>query len=360
MAFLALRFGLAAGAGATGFLAGPVGIITTILSVGWTLYEIYDVLSELDKESESDRTVVEPTATPLPSQSPEGSFPPTGAGAGRGTQGTDAPQVNSNQTSALGNFANPTDNGTFNSGFGMRKDPFTGEMKHHDGFDYSAKTGDPVYAMADGEVTTAENKFSQGVGLGKHIIIKHADGTLTKYGHLSELSVSVGASVKRGQVIGKVGNTGRSKGPHLHVEIHKDGKPIDPTAIKSSESKTSSTTTQSNISGTPAAPPGNKYATLNNMIESTLGFDPSKMGVDMSKELSGESIAKLNAVYKDVSNGSAVVADALNAINNNSQNNKPAVTTPAAPAPTQTSSNTQSKEKDHLWMFYNQSSPYYG
>jgi hypothetical protein len=115
-----------------------------------------------------------------------------------------------------------------------------------------------------------------------------------------------------------------------------------------------------NISGTQTAAPNAKGTTLNNMMESTLGFDPSKMGVDMSKELSGESIAKLNAVYKDVSNGSAVVASALNAINNNSQNNKPAVTTPAAPAPTQKASETQSKEKDHLWMFQNQNSPYYG
>jgi murein DD-endopeptidase MepM/ murein hydrolase activator NlpD len=88
-----------------------------------------------------------------------------------------------------------------------------------------AKTGTPVVATADGEVVISGIK---GNGYGIHVDINHGYGYLTKYAHLSKVSVNVGQKVKRGDVIGYTGNTGLSKGPHLHYEIEKNGQKINP------------------------------------------------------------------------------------------------------------------------------------
>ena len=356
MAFLALRFGLAAGAGATGFLAGPVGIITTILTVGWTLYEIYDVLSELDKESENDKTATSPkeNSTPTTSTSTAPGATPTQTPAGTVNAGEQNNSSDANP-SAGGDYANPAPKARALTG--KVGDPRDGHS--HEGIDLTGDEGSPISAVLDGSVITA----GFDAKLGNYIKIQHDNGVVSKYGHLSKIFVEKGDQVKKGQTIGAMGNTGSaSRGVHLHFEMRKGDTLLNPQEqIRNLPgSKNNAPGNAQNISGTQTAAPNAKGATLNNMMESTLGFDPSKLGVDMSKELSGESIAKLNAVYKDVSSGSAVVASALNAINNNSQSNKPAVTTPAAPAPTQKASETQSKEKDHLWMFQNQNSPYYG
>ena len=111
------------------------------------------------------------------------------------------------------------------SGFGYRNDPFTKIRKFHYGMDFTAKTGTPVYATGDGVVITADNSLS---GFGNLIIIKHGFGYETFYAHLSKFKVKKGQRVKRGDIIGLVGSTGRSEAPHLHYEVHKDGKPINP------------------------------------------------------------------------------------------------------------------------------------
>ncbi len=111
------------------------------------------------------------------------------------------------------------------SGFGYRTDPFTKARKMHEGMDFTAKTGTPIYATGDGVVKSADNSLS---GYGNHIEINHGFGYLTLYAHLSKYKVRPGQRVKRGDIIGYVGSTGRSQAPHLHYEVHKDGKVTNP------------------------------------------------------------------------------------------------------------------------------------
>ena len=111
------------------------------------------------------------------------------------------------------------------SGYGMRSDPFTKVRKMHKGMDFSAPRGTPIYATGDGKVTRADNRST---GYGNHIRIDHGYGYETRYAHLYKYNVKRGQRVKRGDVIGYVGSTGRSRAPHLHYEIHKDKKAINP------------------------------------------------------------------------------------------------------------------------------------
>ncbi|MCO5725957.1 M23 family metallopeptidase [Robiginitalea marina] len=111
------------------------------------------------------------------------------------------------------------------SGYGWRSDPFTKARKMHWGMDFTAPRGTPVYASGDGEVSRADNRAS---GYGKHVRIEHGYGYMTLYAHLSRYNVKVGQQVKRGDLIGFVGSTGRSEAPHLHYEVWKDGSRINP------------------------------------------------------------------------------------------------------------------------------------
>ncbi|MFI2742011.1 M23 family metallopeptidase [Zhouia sp. PK063] len=111
------------------------------------------------------------------------------------------------------------------SGYGWRSDPFTKIRKMHWGMDFSAPRGTPVYATGDGVVERADNKAT---GFGEHIVIDHGFGYETLYAHLSKYNVRKGQHVKRGDLIGFVGSTGRSTGTHLHYEVHKDGEHINP------------------------------------------------------------------------------------------------------------------------------------
>jgi len=111
------------------------------------------------------------------------------------------------------------------SGFGYRIDPFTKVRKKHYGMDFTAKRGTPIYATGNGIVKRADNRSS---GYGKHIRIDHGFGYISLYAHLSKYNVRRGQKVKRGDIIGYVGSTGRSVGPHLHYEIMKDNKKINP------------------------------------------------------------------------------------------------------------------------------------
>jgi murein DD-endopeptidase MepM/ murein hydrolase activator NlpD len=114
--------------------------------------------------------------------------------------------------------------GYVSSLFGMRVDPFTGLPNLHAGIDYSANIGARVSATADGVVIHAGLDGSYG----KSIKIDHGNGLVTSFAHLSKMDVKVGDKVKRGQVVGAVGNTGRSTGPHLHYEVRINGVPVDP------------------------------------------------------------------------------------------------------------------------------------
>ena len=111
------------------------------------------------------------------------------------------------------------------SGYGYRIDPFTKMRTMHFGMDFSAKTGTPIYATGDGKVVRADNRAA---GFGNHVRINHGFGYESIYAHMSRITVKRGYKVKRGDLIGYVGNTGRSVAPHLHYEIIKDGKKINP------------------------------------------------------------------------------------------------------------------------------------
>jgi murein DD-endopeptidase MepM/ murein hydrolase activator NlpD len=112
----------------------------------------------------------------------------------------------------------------FTSGFGIRSDPFLGRPAMHTGLDFRAGSGDPVRATANGKIVSS----GWAGGYGRMVEIDHGNGLSTRYGHLSEINVKVGESVKIGQIIGEVGSTGRSTGPHLHYETRIDGEPVDP------------------------------------------------------------------------------------------------------------------------------------
>lgn len=111
------------------------------------------------------------------------------------------------------------------SGFGYRTDPFYRTQRFHAGIDFTAPRGVEVYATADG---TIEQVTSEIWGYGQHIIINHGNGFKTLYGHLSKFKVKRGQKVTRGQLIGLVGSTGKSTGPHLHYEVHKNGEKLNP------------------------------------------------------------------------------------------------------------------------------------
>ncbi len=111
------------------------------------------------------------------------------------------------------------------SGFGYRIDPVYKTTKFHSGLDFAAPQGTPIYATADGTISTAGNS---GNGYGNHVIINHSYGYETLYGHMVRVKVRNGQTVKRGEVIGWVGSTGKSTGPHCHYEVHKNGSKIDP------------------------------------------------------------------------------------------------------------------------------------
>jgi murein DD-endopeptidase MepM/ murein hydrolase activator NlpD len=111
------------------------------------------------------------------------------------------------------------------SGFGYRIDPIYKTPKMHAGIDFTAATGTPIYATGDGTVQVSG--YDNG-GYGNHVIINHGYGYNSLYGHMKKIKSRVGQKVKRGEVIGWVGSTGKSTGPHLHYEVIKNGEKIDP------------------------------------------------------------------------------------------------------------------------------------
>ena len=114
--------------------------------------------------------------------------------------------------------------GFFSDGYGWRRDPIDGSREFHKGVDIVAPTGTPVRAAADGLVTAS----GRMAGYGAMIQLSHGYGLASRYGHLSKILVAPGTRVKRGEVIGLVGSTGRSTGPHLHYEVLRSGNQVDP------------------------------------------------------------------------------------------------------------------------------------
>ncbi len=118
----------------------------------------------------------------------------------------------------------PLDNARLSSDYGMRTHPVLGGLRSHKGVDLSAPTGTPIYATADGYVSKAEWFSSYG----KYVSIEHGANLQTRFAHMSRIAVDAGTRVKKGQLIGYVGSTGRSTGPHLHYEVRIDGKAVNP------------------------------------------------------------------------------------------------------------------------------------
>ena len=121
--------------------------------------------------------------------------------------------------------------GWISSGFGNRRDPFTGETAFHPGLDISADHGAPVHAPADGVIEGAAYNGNYG----NLITLDHGFGLLTRYGHLSRYAVYVGQQIRRGDVIGYVGSTGRSTSPHLHYEVFVNGQLTNPLRLLSGQ-----------------------------------------------------------------------------------------------------------------------------
>ncbi len=113
----------------------------------------------------------------------------------------------------------------FSSGFGLRTDPILKVKKMHYGTDFSAPQGTPIYATGDGVVKFTKKTFN---GFGWHIAVDHGFGYETLYGHMSRFNVKKGQKVKRGEIIGYVGNTGKSTAPHCHYEVHINGRAVNP------------------------------------------------------------------------------------------------------------------------------------
>ena len=123
--------------------------------------------------------------------------------------------------------------GRYTSGFGTRIDPIDGSSSVHPGLDIAGKTGAPVEAAGDGVVTHAGPAGTYG----NLVMIKHPDGLETRYAHMSAINVKTGDHVKTGDNIGAIGATGRVTGPHLHFEVRKDGKALDPRPYLQDNSK---------------------------------------------------------------------------------------------------------------------------
>lgn len=126
---------------------------------------------------------------------------------------------------------NAVEKGLLSSKFGKRIDPFTGKMEQHKGIDVAGKEGSDVLATGDGVVTWADSRS----GYGNLVEINHGNGIVTRYGHNKTLLVALGDTVRKGQPIALMGSTGRSTGPHVHIEVLRDGKQVDPSKYLSSK-----------------------------------------------------------------------------------------------------------------------------
>lgn len=126
----------------------------------------------------------------------------------------------------------PIEQMSLSSSYGMRVHPITGKVARHNGIDIPAPAGTPIYATADGIVGRAQRLG----GYGNYVEIEHGNAIQTRYGHMSSYIVTPGQSVKKGQIVGYVGSTGRSTGNHLHYEVRIEGAPVNPMPFVRSDS----------------------------------------------------------------------------------------------------------------------------
>lgn len=159
-------------------------------------------------------------AVPVPAAAPSSARPAAAATASFQTLLGEAMSPARPGASGL---RNPVD-ARVSSAFGTRTHPISGERHHHAGVDFAAPAGTPVLAAADGVVEFA----GQRGGYGNLVVLRHPDGTETRYAHQRDLAVRAGDRVEAGAPLGTVGSTGRSTGPHLHFELRRDGVPVDP------------------------------------------------------------------------------------------------------------------------------------
>ena len=141
--------------------------------------------------------------------------------------------LNSNISSKMNKISHypsirPTRKGWVSSTFGKRKDPFTNKIVDHPGIDICTEIGTNIIATGDGKVIAIRKDFIENKGYGKFILIDHGFGYKTLYAHLSKISVKKGQNVKRWDIIGLTGNSGKSTSPHLHYGVFHNGKPQDP------------------------------------------------------------------------------------------------------------------------------------
>lgn len=120
----------------------------------------------------------------------------------------------------------PIRKGWMSSRYGQRTDPFTGRLAWHSGVDFAGKTGSDIVSVASGVVTWASKRY----GYGLLVEVNHGNGYKTRYAHCDEIVVKVGDVVRKGQVVALMGSTGRSTGPHVHFEVYKNGRTVDPAA----------------------------------------------------------------------------------------------------------------------------------
>lgn len=125
-------------------------------------------------------------------------------------------------------LSNPVPGARVSQKFGSGKDPLSGKPFFHEGLDLAAKTGSVIHAPADGVIEVAVDDYKERKGSGRTIVISHDNGLKTFFYHLNEVKVKEGDSVKRDDTIGTLGATGKGTGPHVHFEVRKKGKAVDP------------------------------------------------------------------------------------------------------------------------------------
>ena len=118
----------------------------------------------------------------------------------------------------------PVKTGYISSEFGFRRDPFNGNMRMHKGLDFAGPIGTDIYAVAGGVVSFVGEK----PGYGNVVEVDHGDGLVSRYAHLNATSAKQGTVIKKGELVAWLGNTGRSTGPHLHLEVLKQGEQVNP------------------------------------------------------------------------------------------------------------------------------------
>lgn len=200
--------------GAKGVLSPGGGNASDIGAMGNLAYGATGGQPNDSMGSSSQGTPLSTSSLGSGSNKPSGA-PGTSSGSGKASAGKQTLK-----------FARPVA-GRITSGFGTRKDPINGRTKTHTGIDFGVGTGTPIHASAAGTVVFSGSRGAN-YWAGNHVIIDHGGGYQTLYAHQSRVKARVGARVQQGEVIGFVGSTGRATGPHLHFEIHINGRPVDP------------------------------------------------------------------------------------------------------------------------------------